>query len=151
MLLIIGISNYYSWREGTVTWFFTFWEHRFLWTFLVFFVFILCFFYVTRKLILTPFNLRGRGAANQLVNIVLNRRREEDSSLDSDDTIELHLSGNRWAHLLEKLTDNQWSGFGSAQSRHFLPTRIRIRNDLTSRIRIPNDLTGSGSEIIIEY
>lgn len=38
---------------------------------------------------------RGRGATDQLVNIVLNRRREEDSSLDSDDTIELHLSGNR--------------------------------------------------------
>lgn len=31
-----------------------------------------------------------------MVNIVLNRRRDEaDSSLDSDDTIELHLSGNR--------------------------------------------------------
>lgn len=38
----------------------------------------------------------GGAAVNQLVNIVLNRRREEaDSSLDSDDTIELHLSGNR--------------------------------------------------------
>jgi hypothetical protein len=33
------------------------------------------------------------------VNIVLNRRREEDSSLDSDDTIELHLSGNRLAAI----------------------------------------------------
>jgi hypothetical protein len=39
----------------------------------------------------------GAAAVNQLVNIVLNRRRDEaaDSSLSSDDTIELHLSGNR--------------------------------------------------------